>query len=336
MNKIDRIKGCLIGGASGDALGYEVEFEKIKAIKKRYGINGITDFEIYDDKALISDDTQMTLFTAIGLLEAKSLDNDYLACIWDSYKDWYHTQVQKKSYKPNTQLYSLKELHNRRAPGHTCLNSIKSSKHGGTIDDPINMSKGCGGVMRVAPIGFLHNDNIEKFNNGWLGANVAALTHGHPMGYIPAACLSDLIHRIIYENDNDLERNIHKSILETMEAFAEYTPSCYMNEFEQLMKKAVKLSKEAIDDLDGIAKLGEGWIAEETLAIAVFSCLRHTNNFKEAIICAVNHNGDSDSTGSVAGNILGAYLGLESVSNAFCIEKIELYDVIMQISEKFI
>ena len=68
MRDLDRFRGCLIGGAAGDALGYEVEFKNEGQIFSRYGERGITKYELHNGKALISDDTQMTLFTATGLL----------------------------------------------------------------------------------------------------------------------------------------------------------------------------------------------------------------------------------------------------------------------------
>lgn len=66
----DRIRGCLFGGASGDALGYPVEFLSDDDIRVQYGDKGITRYSLdpKSHKALISDGTQMTLFTANGLL----------------------------------------------------------------------------------------------------------------------------------------------------------------------------------------------------------------------------------------------------------------------------
>ena len=70
MNTLqDRIRGSLIGGAIGDALGYPVEFRSLQEIKKKYGEAGITRYEVVNDGiAHFSDDTQMTLFTANGYL----------------------------------------------------------------------------------------------------------------------------------------------------------------------------------------------------------------------------------------------------------------------------
>ena len=102
----------------------------------------------------------------------------------------------------------------------------------------------------------------------------------------------------------------------------------------EIIKKEIELSKTEQDDLNGIVKLGKGWVAEETAAIAVYSCLRYPDEFKKAMICAVNHNGDSDSTGSVTGNILGAYLGDAAVDSTFDVKLLDQYDTILQIADQ--
>lgn len=68
MKDIDKYRGCIIGGAVGDALGFAVEFMQDETIFQKYGESGITEYELINGVAQISDDTQMTLFTANGLL----------------------------------------------------------------------------------------------------------------------------------------------------------------------------------------------------------------------------------------------------------------------------
>lgn len=329
MDKLNRVIGCLIGGACGDALGYIIEFDKIKKIKKMYGLQGITNFELTDGKAIVSDDTQMTLFTAAGILMAKENKIEYSTSIWNAYKDWYYTQTENNKYQPYTELYNIDSLHKRRSPGNTCISVLQTFSNKRTIERPVNLSKGCGGIMRAAPTGCIELGNTP-YANGWLGTEAAALTHGHPLGYIPAGFLADLIHRIITcEEDKNLEHLIMNSLKETIIAFEDYRSVKY---FESIIKKAIELSKTEQNDLIGIVKLGKGWVAEETAAIAVYSCLRYPDDFKKAMICAVNHNGDSDSTGSVAGNILGAYLGDGAVESAFNVNLLDQYETILQIS----
>ena len=98
-----------------------------------------------------------------------------------------------------------------------------------------------------------------------------------------------------------------------------------------LMKKAVALVESDIPDLEAIHQLGEGWVAEEALAIAVYCALKYADNFDAALIASVNHNGDSDSTGAITGNILGAYLGYDKIPCKYT-ENLELLDVMERIA----
>jgi ADP-ribosylglycohydrolase len=67
----NRCRGCLLGGAVGDALGAPVEFMSHSQIVSRFGPHGIRDFApAYGRTGAITDDTQMTLFTAEGLRRA--------------------------------------------------------------------------------------------------------------------------------------------------------------------------------------------------------------------------------------------------------------------------
>ena len=106
----------------------------------------------------------------------------------------------------------------------------------------------------------------------------------------------------------------------------------HMDDLLALIRKAVALSKEDRNDLDAIRQLGEGWVAEETLAIGVYCALKYSDDFQKGIVAAVNHDGDSDSTGAVAGNILGAFLGFDAIPQKY-LDRLELKNVILEIAE---
>ena len=318
----DKIRGSLIGGAIGDALGYQIEFKRNIKEKEVTRFNGV---------GIISDDTQMSLFTAVGLiyretrLHLKGIALVPTDAVYLAYKDWLETQnnVDTKNYV--SWIKSIPELNVPRAPGNTCLSSLMSDIQG-TIENPINNSKGCGTVMRVAPIG-LYAKTAE--NAGITGAEVAALTHGHPLAIIPSYILSSMINLIVYNN-----MTIKESIDESFRMILEENRFSKkdINEFKELVDKAVKLSHENINDIDAIYELGEGWVADEALAIAIYSCLKYQNSFEDAIVCSVNHDGDSDSTGAITGNIMGAYLGINNIPNYY-VDNVELKDVILEIAD---
>ena len=100
-----------------------------------------------------------------------------------------------------------------------------------------------------------------------------------------------------------------------------------------IINRAIDLSENSTEsDLDNIHKLGEGWVAEETLGISIYCALRHQDDFSAGIIASVNHKGDSDSTGAVTGNILGASLGYEAIDDKWK-ERLELRDIILEIAD---
>ena len=324
MRNIDKFRGCLIGGAVGDALGYEVEFMDTNAIFNRFGRSGITEYVLRDGVAQISDDTQMTLFTAEGIIMgwnravAGGMAADMEVYVHDSYMNWLATQGyrQKGMWRHFSYLMKQPALYYQRAPGGTCLGALLSGKMG-TLREPMNHSKGCGGVMRAAPVGFVgpfgrRYDDAPEDAVVWQAAKIAATTHGHPMGYMPAAMLAEMIRLMVLENGMSLEE-IALAALEKTERLLGADEAHAGMSLHGLMRKAIALSRENIPDRTAIASLGEGWVGEEALAIALYCALKYQNDLPECLCAAVNHDGDSDSTGAIAGNILGAWLGAGAI-----------------------
>ena len=337
MRDINKFRGCLIGGAAGDALGYTVEFLQEGYIFSRFGKDGITEYKLRNGVAEISDDTQMTLFTANGLLYAttrgltRGIMGSYESYIQTMYKCWYRTQTEAYPLKDDhlcSWLLNVPELFSRRAPGNTCLAAIKHGAEG-TAAKPINNSKGCGGVMRVAPIGLYFCDRKRSYDEtDMLGAEAAALTHGHDLGYIPAAAFVHIIRAI-----SERKLTLKEAVTESITAMEKLFPNAeHISEFTAIMNKAVELAETDTDDLTAIHQLGDGWVAEETLAIAVYCALKYQNDFDKALRVSVNHNGDSDSTGAVTGNILGAYLGYNAIPQKYK-DRLELRDIILEIAD---
>lgn len=199
----------------------------------------------------------------------------------------------------------------------------------GTAESPINDSKGCGGVMCVAPIGlYFAGTDIYYKDSDMLAAETAALTHGHDLCFIPAASLAHIV-RAVIESDRSLKDAVNDSIITVEKLFSN---AKHIDEFTAIMRKAIQLAGTEMDSLSAIHQLGEGWVAEETLAIAVYCALKYENDFYKAIRTSVNHNGDSDSTGAVCGNILGAYIGYNAIPQKYK-DSLELHDLIIEIAD---
>lgn len=344
---LDKIRGCLFGGAVGDALGYPVEFFKEKKIFNIYGDSGIHKFKLSKNgKALVSDDTQMSLFTANGLLYGETrgclrgIAANSCQYVASAYQDWFRTQnfsfdEIKKTKKAKiycnciSWLCNVPELYNKRAPEKSCLSALSKFIH---IDDyvsaKVNNSKGCGGVMRVAPIALREYRNIEILDKE--AAQIAAITHGHSLGYMPASVLVHIINRIIF---CDKKYTLKQIVIEARDTvYKLFFDDMHIKELTSIIDSAIGLTENNNSDLENIHMLGEGWAAEEALAISIYCSLKYSNNFSNGIIAAVNHKGNSASTGAITGNILGALLGYQSIEDKWK-QNLELSDVILEIAD---
>lgn len=350
---LDRIRGCMFGGAVGDALGYPIEFFGENKIFSHYGEKGIQEYEVdpVSEKALISDDTQMTLFTANGILIAdtissmrgsRCLPHEYIPM---SYQNWLCTQrmsfeqsrkQQGRGRKPGISwLSDISELYSRRAPGNTCMSALYQQENIKELPDsfiahPQNNSKGCGGIMRVAPLALKNYPGIEIKDLDCEGAEIAAITHGNSLGYMPAAVLVHIIHRIVYPIRHQTLKEI---VLEAKNTVNEiFVGDRNLKKLTDIIDFAVELSKNKKSDLDNIHQIGEGWVAEETLGIAIYCSLKYQNDFSAGVIAAVNHRGDSDSTGAVTGNILGVLLGFHAIDEKWK-NHLELAHIILEMAD---
>ena len=350
----DKIRGSLVGGAVGDALGYPVEFiSSYEGIQKRYGENGITRLDttqwwLTDEeksgRAWISDDTQMTLFTACGLLNAKAQGKAPKYAICEAYLEWYYTQIGQRfgRYK-DCWIGELPELNNRRAPGNTCITALQDILRG---KDPYNNSKGCGGIMRTAPValyGAVWRDTPEgeplegRISNikdvDMLAADAAEITHQHPLGWLSSALEAHVIYRIL-QKDSPTVDDFKAYLSEGYDMLLSLYPNegAGITQLRALTDKALGLVGSPASDVDNIEAIGEGWVAEETLAIAVYCAVKYFDNFEKAIIASVNHKGDSDSSGAVTGNILGAVVGYDAIPELFKTD-LELHNVILHVAD---
>ena len=323
-------QGCLLGGAIGDSLGWPVEFKSYAEITRIYGVEGIKDLDTGCGKfAEVTDDTQMTVFTAEGLLRAETMRNLVGSCnipnvVYNSYIRWLHTQggicKGREDVISNLDgwVSGIKSLYSNRAPGNSCLSALRSGQMG-RIAEPVNNSKGCGGVMRVAPVGLVASKE-QAFS---LGCEIAAITHGHPSGYLSAGVLSYIIYGLI----EGIE--LRDSILLAIDEMEKWEGH---EECAKLLQLAVELADKGRPSLKAIRQLGAGWTGEEAIAIAVYSSLSYPQDFSKALCLSVNHDGDSDSTGAITGNIMGAYLGVERIPQKW-IEKVELKKELIILAE---
>ncbi|MER5743808.1 ADP-ribosylglycohydrolase family protein [Streptomyces sp. NPDC002225] len=322
-----RVRGCLLGGAIGDALGNPVEFLSLAGIRRAHGEHGVPGL-LPDDEGVVgrvTDDTQMTLFTAEALIRAHSLamakgsgqgghhDGGATArTVRNAYLRWLDTQnhpapparggddpVRTGWLRQQPWLYA------RRAPGNACLTGLATGHVPEPADrlgghGPVNTgSKGCGTVMRSAPFGLVGLDPDEAFR---LAYWCAQITHGHPTGAYAAGAFAAIVAHLL-EGDST-----EGAVLRAMELLRRHPGH---EETSTALRAALDLAARGAPTGEKVESLGAGWVAEEALAIAVYAALvlPGADQVAEALRLSVNHSGDSDSTGSVCGNLLGARHG---------------------------
>ncbi len=279
--KDERAWGLMYGLACGDALGWPTEFQKLDEIKRTYGVQGIRDLP---DPAVWTDDTQMTLALARALIQAGGADMDTLmAAVSREFVAWLND--------PTTP---------RRAPGGTCLKGARRLASGAPwreAGDPD--SKGCGSVMRVLPVGYFYRRDETRMRQAADAQGVC--THGHPAAR--AACIGGAYMVKLALEDTPVNEWLRRS----WDFVGEMS-----SDFDQAMARVGHVigwtSEEA-----ALAHIGEGWVGEEALALALYCVLRYPDDYTACVRRAANTNGDSDSIACIAGGLSGARLGLGAI-----------------------
>lgn len=288
-----RLHASLLGGAYGDSLGAEIEFLSLDAIRRKFP-DGISDLPPHQGlRGAITDDTQMTLFTAEGIIRAHVRGALKGIChppsvVHHALLRWYRTQGGKPRIETdNVGLVADQRLWARRAPGLTCLSSLGEGRDLGACAK--NDSKGCGTIMRVAPVALMvPRDQVRP-----MAIDTSALTHGHPTGQLAAAAWAEML------ADAAAGVKLEES---ASTLAAEYERLENGEETARAIRKALDAPRDGSPET--VESLGGGWTAEEALSIALYACLAG-KTFDDALQIAVFHSGDSDSTGAIAGNMMG-------------------------------
>jgi ADP-ribosylglycohydrolase len=309
-----------LGGAVGDALGASVEFLSLDEIRRTFGPDGIQELApAYGRVGAITDDTQMTLFTAEGLIRAHVRYSERGIChppsvIHHALLRWLLTQGETSrafpkgdAEWPDGWLVQRQELFSRRAPGMTCLSALKASVKFG--DEARNDSKGCGSIMRIAPIGLFVPLEDEPAEHARplayeMACESAKTTHGHIASTLSSGFFSLVVAQLM----------AGASLFDAITAAKVWVErSEDSQEVVNAIQGALALAaSDAASAPDAVERLGAGWVAEEALAISLFCALR-AETFEHGVRLAVNHSGDSDSTGSLTGQLLGTLCGADAI-----------------------
>ncbi|WP_291280159.1 ADP-ribosylglycohydrolase family protein [Galactobacter sp.] len=338
-----RVRGSLLGGAIGDALGGPVEFWDTTRILGECGEGGVREYVAeraggQDVFGRITDDTQMTLFTMEGLIRAGVRMDRGIGFTIDvvdhAYDRWLDTQeMSGPDGSRDGWLQGQQWLYSRRAPGNTCLSALHSARRGERHMPKFgleaqNDSKGCGGVMRSAPFGWVPAEWAPSFDSSFFSAAQAAgYTHGHPTGKLASGALAVIVAALMQGMELPAAVDEALAVLREKPDYHETSAA--------LEAAMAAVGQPATPET--VESLGGGWVAEEALAIAVFAALScpEPEQFLDALALAVTHSGDSDSTGAICGNILGALHGESAIPAELAFE-LEGRGTMLELADDFV
>ena len=301
-----RVRGCLLGGAIGDALGAGIEFDSLSAIRAAHGATGVTDYvPAYGRRGAVTDDTQMTLFTVDGLIRAH-VRRDTGA--WHPPTDVHPptcagpppsaTGGPDERKKDDGWLAREEWLYARRAPGNACLSGLGDERMG-TLEKPKNPeSKGCGDGHALRAVRAA----------GRLGAAAGLPARRRVRGADPRPPHRLSRRRRVRRDRARPGPRRGPGRAPCSRRWRSWRPGPGHEETTDALKRALGAVRQGMPTPERVEALGEGWTAEEALAIGVY-CALVAEDVRHGLLLAVNHGGDSDSTGSVCGNLLGAMHG---------------------------
>ncbi|MDR3295898.1 MAG: ADP-ribosylglycohydrolase family protein [Clostridiales Family XIII bacterium] len=301
-------RGCLLGGAAADARAYGIRAE---------------------GQDLISDNTQMASFTLDGLVWAADRARRkgvyaYIPCLFYSYQKWYYTQsgnLADKTYSfiLGGEILRWENLYARRGEGLTSMTALAGSINNkfGTLQNRVNNSKGCGGVMRSAPIGmYFCKDEKTAFR---IGCEAAALTHGHIDAILPAGFFACVISCVL--QGMDVRAAAETALLEAKAWTGHENCSA-------LFRKAIALSEGDAEAGAAMRELGRGLTGEEAMSLALYCALRFDGDYEAGVRTAALYDGNKGSIATICGHILGAGLGSGEIPFQW-IREMELFELMI-------
>jgi ADP-ribosylglycohydrolase len=311
-----RVRGCLLGGAIGDALGAGVTGLTIDEIRDAHGGDAVVGFvPAYGRRGAVTSATQLTLFTVDGLIRAQvrrdtgawhpPTDVHRAHLRWAATQHDWGPDVRRKD---NGWLAQEEWLYVRRDPALSCLHGFGDDIMG-TLDRPKNpAARDAGAIVRSAPFGLLVGWEPQLVCQ--LAVECAVQTHGHPTAYLSAGAFAVIVHGLA--RGDALEVAVRRAL-----ALLALRPG--HQPVAEALQQALGAVGQGAPGPARIAALGYGRAAEDSLAVAVY-CALVSEDIRHGLRLAVNHDGPSSHTGTLCGALLGTLHGETALPPAWLAE----------------
>ena len=326
-------RGCLLGLAVGDAMGYTVEDKSWDEIQTEYGPGGLLGYDLKEDEyAPVTSHTQIAAFLCNGLLLALTRGRkEYMRWSKLALKEWTRSQqFYRDPEKSYCFLCKLPQFHRRHCRDARMMDNHRLEFYG-SMTQRKNMNNTPGAITAGIAAGMLYKPGrITPEGVGELAGELIALTHGHPETFLSGVVLSYIIAGVLHDPDHSLSQHFTQAI--------QVVEAQYGNQFPQMERLSMKLRRaldlarnDAISPLQAMELIGSEDTAE-CLAGAMYACLASPKDFDGAIITAVNHSGTSAAVGAIAGAVMGARLGEDALPE-FYLESVECTDVLRTLAQ---
>ena len=332
-NKLASYRGCLLGLAVGDAMGYTVDKKSWDEICEDYGPNGLLGYDLVNGCADITSYTQLAAFACNGLLLGAIRGNSqrYANFLALGIREWAKSQQFRSSpERTYCWLAQVPQMRRRHCMDTRMLDALARPTLGTPEAPVLHSTTPCAITAAVAAGLCAETARLEPRQIGRLGAEAVAYTHGDAETFLSGALLAYSLAGILQEPNQSLATQFAFACDAVEEQFGDAFPQ--VTDLTAKVKKAIALTKDAeLTPLAAMTLLG-CTTAAECVAGAVYACMIHPANFDEAMIVAVNHSGRSGAVGSVTGALLGAKLGFEALPD-FYLESLEPVDVLCELAD---
>ena len=336
-SRLDAYKGCLLGLAVGDAMGYTVDNKTLDQIRADYGPNGLLGYDLVNGYAEITSYTQIAAFGCNGLLlgltrgQMRGKMAPYVGYVAVAEREWARLQGYRRDPTKLNYCWIGKTdaMQSRRCMDTLMLDTLSRGDLG-TMEEQRNRYQSPGALTAAVPVGlFFDPRRTGRQEIQRLGAEVVALTHGNPLAFLAGSALAHIISRIAWDGETDLKKIVRETIEMLQTEFGrDYKQA---GDVAQQLRMALSLAGSPnVAEADAMEQL-DCSNAPRVLAGAVYACLLHPKSFDEAMITAVNHSGYSGAVGAVTGAILGAMLGANALPE-FYLEPLEPLDTLRELA----
>ncbi len=309
----NRVLGCLLGGAVGDGLGYDQDLAEWHEVRDETGQVYFEPQQVRTLDLPVSHATQMSLFTLEGLGEVDLTNSaDVVARIRLAYLDWMQTQERQPGAARHGDLCLYREMQVKRNPSAASLSSLATGGEG-TLLNPLNQTRDCGGLARVAPLGLVPGWDLARTMQ--TAAEVTAITHGHPEERWSAAAMAGLVHEA---NQGRCLQDSGRTVCGGLAAHPEAA------DVVQKLALALKLAQGNVaNPLYFTHRLGSGKQAAEALATGLY-CALSGRSFADALMIGANQIDNSHVVAALTGQLYGAAHGVADLPHAW-IRKLDVF-----------